>query len=370
MLSYNVDFFNRQLANIHHDTVGDISVSDDYISLQNNTFEIRYTSIDLKDAYIYITRDDYQFFGAVMTAEPTSNDMLKITYRSFLSVFDEEILFDTNLQKKTVISSTGSKTNSKTLERMLKDLIDSVYVTNSDTKQRLKINVVAETETRPWGFNLKTDTQGQHYCIIGLYSVLIVNALKKYGVGIFVEPDFQEKTITLRIINKSKQTALNIDGGLHNVVVKTLKVNDRPKGTNKLTVYNTDDYTQFVDFYVYTDRTWGVDDRNRITPVVRDVRSAMPDSSIEDPDEAFALAAIDVAYGILSGLEWDNLIELEVAFSDPLIRPMELSIGQTINFWYKNVKYTSILTGRDITPQSVTLIFGSERIKLTKRFKK
>lgn len=371
MQSYNVDFFNRQLANVHHDTTGDIDVSDDYISLQNNTLEIRYTDVDLRDAYIYITSDDYQYFGVVVSAEPNDNDMLKVTYKGFLSVFDEEILFDTNLQqKKTTVEGTSGKTNSKTLERMLKDEIDKTYVANADTKQRLRINVTAETSTRPWGFNLKTDTTGQHYCIIGLYSVLIVNALKKYGVGIFVEPNFVTKTINLRIRNTSRLAAINIDGGLHNVVVKTLKVNDRPRGINKLTVYNTDDYDQSLDFYVYTDRTWGVDDRNRITPVVRDVKSAMPDSSIEDPNDAFVIAAVDVAYGVLSGLEWDNLIELEMAFNDPLIRPMDLIIGQTINFWYKNSKYTSILTGREIKSQSVTLIFGSERIKLTKRFKK
>ena len=371
MLSYNIDFFDRDLANVHHDTAGDIKVSDDYISLQNNTLEIRYTETDLKDTYIHITRENYSFFGAVISTEPTDNNLLKVTYKSFLSVFDEDVLFDTDWQlNNTTVQGITGKTNSKSLEQMLKDLIDATYVNNVDTLQRLKISVTVVSSTRPWGFNLITDTEDQHYCIVGLYRVLIVNAMKQYGVGIYFEPDFLNKVVVLKIINKSKDEALNIDGGLPNVKVKTLKIYDRPRGVNKLTVYNTDDYSQYIDFFVYTDRSWGVEDRDRIFPVVRDVRSAMPDSTIESATDAFVLAAIDVAYGVLSGLEWDNLIELEVAFNDPLISPMELSMGQTIHLWYKNVKYTSILTGRNVTSESVTLIFGSERIQLTKRFNK
>lgn len=369
MLSYNVDFFNRQLVNIHHDTAGDVSLSDDYLSLQNNSLEIRYTDIDLRNSYIYITRTGYSFLGVVVDVEPEDSNTLKITYKNFLSLFDESTLFDTNLQlKNTTISGSSAKTNSKSLEQMLKDQIDALYVTASDALQRLPIQVIAETSTRPWGFNLVSDTEGMHHCIIGLYSVLIVNSMKKYGVGLFIEPDFEQKIIKIRITNNGRLAAINVDGGLHNVKVKTLKVNDRPKGVNKLTVYSTEDYSQYLDFYLYTDRTWGVDNKNRITPVSREVKSAMPDSTIEDPVEAFVAAAVDVAYGVLSGLEWDNLIELEVAFNDPMLRPMELPIGQTVVFWYKNAQYTSILTGREVSTSSVTLIFGSERIKLTKRF--
>lgn len=369
MLSYNIDFFDRQLVNIHHDTAGDISLSDDYISLQNNSLEIRYTETDIKDAYIYISREGYEFFGVVVSVEPEDNNILKVTYKHFLSLFDEKVLFDTNWQlKNTTVSGSSIKTNSKTLEQMLKDLIDATYVNASDTLQRLRIQVATETSTRPWGFNLITDTEGQHYCLVSLYSVLIVNAMKMYGVGIYVEPDFVERTITLNIVNNSVRPAIHIDGSLHDINIKTLKVNDRPRGVNKLTVYNTDDYSESLDFYVYTDRSWGIENRDRIFPVVRDAKGAMPDSTIADPSTAFALAAVDVAYGVLEGLEWDNLIELEVAFNDPLLHPLELLIGQTIVFWHDNANYTSILTGRDVSTDSVTLIFGSERIKLTKRF--
>lgn len=368
MRLYNVDFFDRSLNNIHHDSVGDLDIADDYISFQRNTMEIRYTDVSLANAYVYITRDNFEYFGVVVSAAPTNDNTVNVVYRNFLSVFDEDVLFNTNLQlQNTVVSGFSQKTNSKTLEKMLKDLISSYYVSNADTLQRLKITVTDETSTRPWGFNLKTDTEGEHYCIIGLYRVLIVNAMKKYGVGIYVHPDFENSTIRLRIKNQSVQPTINVDGNLHNLVVKTLKVNDRPDGVNKLTVYNTDGYSQSLDFYVHSNRTWDVTNSDRITPVVREVKGAIPDSTIADPTEAFVIAAIDVAYGVLSGLEWDNLIELEMATDDPIIHPLDLIFGQTIDFWYKGTKYTSILTGRNITTKALTLIFGSERIQLTKR---
>ena len=112
-----------------------------------------------------------------------------------------------------------------------------------------------------------------------------------------------------------------------------------------------------------------MEDTDRITPVVREVKAAMPDSSIEDPDEAFVEAALDVAYGVLSGLAWNNLIELELAPADELVNPTALLFGQKIRLHYKEGTYESILTGRSITDESITLMFGSERISFTKRYK-
>jgi hypothetical protein len=372
MQRYSVDFFDRNLTNIYHDTVGSLDLRDDYISFQRNTITIRYTSKPLLNSFIRIHRADFSFFGVVSDIKPASDNTLDVTFKNFISVFDEDTLFDTDLQKRqSTVAGIDGKTNSKSLEQMLKDQIDEQYVTCADAEQRLKIKITAVTSTRPWGFNLVTDTEGMHHCIIGLYGVLIVNAMKKYGVALEVEPDFVAKVVNIKIINRSIDTAFNIDGNLPNVYVQTLKVNDRPTGVNKLIVYNTNDYSHRLAFYVYKDRTWGINEKpagkERITPVSLDLKGAMPDSSIEDPDEAFVLAAVDVAHSVLSGLEWDNLIEIDVSETDRLIEPLELKFGQKVTLGYKGDSYTSILTGRDISTRGLTLIFGSERIKLTKR---
>ena len=374
MRRYNVDFYNRNLINIHHDSIGQLDLRDDYISFQRNTIAIRDTDVDLINSYIYITRGSFHYFGVVSEASPADNGTLSVVFRNFLSIFDEDTLFDTNLQKQqTTVSGISKKTNSKSLEQMLKDQIDGQYVTSDDTLQRLKIKITAVTSTRPWGFSLVTDTEGSHYCIIGLYGVLIVNAMKKYGVALEVDPDFASKVVNIKIVNRSLDAKFNVDGNLANVYVRTLKVNDRPNSINKLIVYNTDNYIDYLEFYMYSDRTWGLDKKptgkERITPVALDVKGAMPDSTIEDYDEAFALAALDVAQGEFSGLEWDNLIELDVVEYDSLVKPLDLKFEQKVVLYYSGGSYTSILTGRDVTPSGVTLIFGSERIQFTKRTK-
>lgn len=152
-----------------------------------------------------------------------------------------------------------------------------------------------------------------------------------------------------------------------------MKYNERPNGINKLVVYNSTDFTSPVTFYVYTDRTWGIGEesgKERITPVVMDAQIVTPDSSYEDPLDGFAVAALDAAYSTLSGLQWDNLIELETAVNDPLVKPYEMNIGQLVSIWYKGGKYTSMLTGKTYSNNTVTLLFGSERIQYSKRAKK
>ena len=54
---------------------------------------------------------------------------------------------------------------------------------------------------------------------------------------------------------------------------------------------------------------------------------------------------------------------------DVNITPMELYIGQVVEVYYKGASYKSILTGRILDGNKITLIFGSERIEYTKRRK-
>lgn len=369
MVQYNVDFFTRDLVFVHNDSASITAITEDYISVQNNTIEIGLSEKVQNGQFLYMRSDIDTFFGVVTDVKP-GKDVMTVSYKSFLCLFDEDVLFDTDLQRQnTTNPSGGAKINSKSLEQMLKDMIEETYVRSEDTAQNLRLIIEAETNTTQWGFNLKSDTEGTHYCIIGLYSVLLVNSLKKYGVALRAVPDFANRYLHIYIRAQSGFDVLDIDGDLNNVTVKTLKMNDRPNGTNKLTVYNTDDYSLYLDFYVHSDRSWSVEDTDRITPVVREVKAAMPDSSIEDPDEAFVEAALDVAYGVLSGLAWNNLIELELAPADELVNPTALLFGQKIRLHYKEGTYESILTGRSITDESITLMFGSERISFTKRYK-
>lgn len=370
MIQYNIDFFDSSLDFKHNAQATDLSIDDDYLTISSNQVVIPpTTAVETRD-FIRVDRGDATFFGVVASVEPGEKET-KVIYKPFVSLFDEDILFDVRHQNKTVertVDGVTTKVNRYSLERIIKQYIDSYYVSSSDTNQNLSMTVVAGSETLPWTLDIYPDNDYTPYSIRSLYKEILVPAMKQYGIALNVVPDFNTKRITVTI---SKNTyPLDIDGDLDNVVVKTLKYNDKPVGTNKLEVYNSYDASQPpVIFYVHPDRTWDVKDENRIVPVARSVRMVMPDSETEDEAEAMALAALDAADSELSGLEWDNLIELETSLNDELIDPMNLEFGQTISLWYQSGKYVSILTGKSIMSDSITLMFGSERIKFTKRIK-
>lgn len=370
MIQYNIDFFDSNLEFKYNAQATDLSIDEDYLTISSNQVVIPpTTAVETRD-FIRVDRGDSSFFGVVSSVEPGEKET-KVIYKPFVSLFDEDILFDVRYQNKTVertVDGVKSKVNQYSLETVIKRYIDSYYVSASDTNQNLSMSVSVRSETLPWTLDIYPDNDYTPYSIRGLYKEILVPAMKQYGIALNVVPDFNTKHITVTISKSS--FSLDIDGDLDNVIVKTLKYNDKPVGTNKLEVYNAYDASQPpVIFYVHPDRTWDVEDKNRIVPVARSIRMVMPDSETEDEPEAMALAALDAADSELSGLEWDNLIELETSPADELIDPMNLEFGQSISLWYKQGKYVSILTGKSIMSDAVTLIFGSERVKFTKRIK-
>lgn len=362
MRQYNVDIFDRGLNFLVNDVVTVKRIDDDYISSKANTVDITPTSLVSSGDFIRLVNDTTNFFGVITDVAP-GETQTSITFKSFITIFDESILFNTRNQ------GTDANVSHPTLEQTIYNYITAAYVSAADTYQRLPITVSISsgTQTSKWSLGIVPDTENGQYAIIKLYTDLIVEALKKYGVGITVTPSFSTKTIQL-VIGKYTES-FKIDGNLKNVNVATLKYNDKPAGVNKLIVYNSDNYGENITFYVHPDRSWDIDDRDRISPVLKEVTSVAADQDYEDPTEGFIAAAVDSAYSILEGQQWDNLIELEVSPTDVNVQPLEMKIGQTVALHYKDGTYTSILTGKVIEPEIITLLFGSERIEYSKRSK-
>lgn len=357
MRQFNVEFFDRTLTYKHRDSAYNIIIDDDYISAVTNNMEISSTDKVVNGDFIYITTDDIKFFGIVTDVSP-GEYTTSITYKPFMSLFDEDFLFNYRDQ------GTGERTH-PTLEEALENYIKRMYITTPDTTKRLNIEVINSVpeanKTSNWSFNITPMQEGSVYNIVNLYTSIITAALKKYGVAILVEPIFSAHKIRLNIVKIN--STFKIDGDLDNVKVQTLKYNERPNGVNKLVVYNSSNFSETAIFYVHPDRTWDLDgDNNRITPVVTKVTSVTPDETY-----GFAGPAVEAAYSTFSGTEWDNLIELQTVANDPIIAPMDLDIGQKITLYYKGGVYTSILTGRHLETDLVTLYFGSERIQYSKR---
>lgn len=362
MRQYNVDIFDRSLRLRVNDVVVINRIDDDYIASKANSIEIKPTGNVIAGDFIRLKNDLTNFFGVITDVSP-GETCTTINYKSFITIFDESILFYVKNQ------GTDANVSHATLEQTLYNYINATYISTSDTYQRLPITVSIATgsATALWSFGILPDVENGQYAIVNLYSDLIVEALKKYGVGITVTPSFSRKTIDL-VIGKNTEVH-KIDGNLKNVNVATLKYNDKPTGTNKLIVYNTENYGQSITFYVHPDRSWDINNQDRISPVFKEVTGVAPDQDYEDPSEGFAASAVDAAYSILEGLQFDNLIELEVSPTDHNIKPLEMRIGQTVTLRYKDGSYKSILTGKIIEPNLITLLFGSERIEYSKRSK-
>jgi len=362
MRQYSIDIFDRNLTFKYHDFANSVpKIDDDYLSPVTNSLETGSTDLISTGDFIRIEGTDINYFGVVTDATP-GQKITTVQFRSLLSIFDTDFLFDTNDQQKK------NDRNPRTLEAELAYYLDAIFKSSNDSSQNYQVfNIsVATSSVNKWGFNITPDTEGSHYSIIGLHSVLLAQALKKYGVAINVTPHFNARRIDISIGTVSDK--LTIDADLDSVDVTALKVNDRPNGTNKLIIYNTANYNESAVFYVYTDRSWGIENKNRIVPVVREIRGIQPyeDETIA-PEDAFPFAAVDTAYDTLSGLEWDNLIELDTMSNDPLVNPLSLKFGQQITMRYKNGTYSSILTGKAYDGNVVKLVFGSERITFTKR---
>ena len=360
MQQFNVDIFNRDMTFVHNASIDATSVDDDYISASLNLIEVPATQVVENGQFIRLQNEDYSFFGLITEVSP-GEFATRIGFKSFLTIFDEDVLFDTNWQ------GTGNAGVRPTLETVIRNYLSDNDITSSDTYQRLPIVVTIDatiTETLDWSLGLRSDKDTSHYTVANLYSEIIVRALKEYGIAITVDPVFYDHTVHLTITKKP--TPFNISADQENVVVKTLKYSDKNVGVNKLIVYNESNYSQSLTFYVHPDKSWNTTNSNRISPVVRGIKLVAPQ---EDTVSSFEEAAVEAAYSELSSSSWDNCIELETYVDDINITPMELAIGQVVTVYYKEASYKSILTGRILDGNKITLIFGSDRIEYSKRYK-
>lgn len=360
MQQFSVDIFDRTLTYVTNGQTAIASIDDDYISPQTNTISISNVAESFSAGYfIRLENDKTEFFGVITDVSPGEFETT-IQFSSFISIFRETILFYLGYQG----TEAG---HTVTLEERIRAYIAAYYVNHADTYVRLPLRVYVDpniTQTSRWYVGIISNKEGFKYATTDIYTDLIVPALKKYGVSIVVNPDFNARQIDLKITKSSK--TLNIDGNQDNVTVRTLKFNDKPLGTNRLTLVNGNNANQQITYYVHPDRSFDTNNTNRITPVSFETRIVNPS---ENTAAAFRAAALDEAYNVFSGNSWDNLIELEVDPDDENIRPMELEIGQNITLWYENATYSSMLTGKIIEDNCIVLLFGSERIEYTKRTK-
>lgn len=356
MKQYNVEVFDRNFNLLSHTNVSSVTYSEDYLSLVENEITL-FNCEASKGDYIRIKSGDEDFFGIISSVSSQSEKLLTISYKSFLSIFDTDILFDTNTQ------------GTSTLEQIIANIITAMFISNSDTSMVVQgLSVSTQGSTTGWGFNLKSDTENKHHCIINFFNVIIVRAMEKYTVRIKVVPNIQSKTIRL-VIGKNPASTITIDSDLSNIIEKNIVLKETNNDVNKLIVYNTENYTASRTYYRHPDDSYDTINSNRITPVVQEIRGTAPEYDGDTVSKTFATMANSEAADVFGSIEYNNLIELVVSNNDTLINPHLLEVGQVVNIISKGKVYKSILTGKNIEDK-IVLTFGTIRMDLTKVLKR
>lgn len=350
MRAYNVEIFDSAMAYKDHTLVGECKYKYDYLDPEKNIIDVLKTVNVEKNDYIRITRGTSKYFGIVTKVVEKSEGLNTITYQDFSTLFDVDVFVE--------LSEIGAGT----LEDFIADNISECFITAMDTEQIIAgLSVTAETSTPTWTLDTGADADDT-YAILNLFDDIIVPAFEKYSIVVQIEANVQAGTIELTITKNTAATA-TIEADLNNIVSKEITIKSVKKEVNKLVIYNKDDTTESVTYYLHNDGTYDTTDNDRVTPV----RYSIVTVSVS-ADSTFAETAADKASNTFGRNRYENLIKLEMLNDDSLILPQDLQIGQVVSVISNGTSYSSVLTGKEIK-DTTTLIFGTIRLELTKILK-
>ena len=369
MKPYNVEIFDQDFNLITHMNIDDLQYNEDYLSLETNSISIFYDAAVKTNQYIRFVRDDFDVFGIITEIADGTDDkeLMTVSFVPFSALLNIQILFDTTLQ--------GGATP---LETILSNYVSSYLISNADTEQNVTgLSISSTSTTNDWTFEIAPDDEydeetgfGGVYAVVNLYYDLFLPAFLKYDVKLDIAINPQAKTITASIGKESG--TLFIEADLPNIFQKTIIVMATQQTVNKLVIYNKQDYTQVITYFLHPDYTYDTTDDDRITPVIYEIATTEPqegDGTPEKPGTTFAQEAQIVADSMFANIEFENLIELDMLNDDDMVNPYSMKIGQTVTVLSNGVEYNSVLTGRQIG-ETTRLIFGYMRLELTKKIKK
>lgn len=459
MKQFNVEIFDEEFNYLFNACVDTVKYKEDYLDPEKAKVILACDNTIDSNSILRMKRDGEEYVGIVSDVKSKDDGTTEVTFTSVEALFDRDIIID-------VDAITG------TMEEYIKARIDELYVTNSDTSQRLPINVTAVTSTSSWAFDYDIENEPDEdeeapetlVAFINILDDLIIPGFTKYGIVLQWEFDFNNKVININI-TKNTADEITIESDLPNIIDRTITIRKVKKRINKVNIWNSQDFERTTTYYLHSDDTFDTTDSDRVTPVnyknlkvsasnnakciksktselksdyskiksynsmdpsertdedienaqlmMADINEFMAfgwtynssDNLIYDADsivvgdetwsgddefeaaivawadteaaatygeetalEVFTEKAYQKAYSTFSKNKYDNLIELEVALDDDMLNPTSLEIGQIVNVISEGNSYNSILSGREIN-DTVTLIFGTIRLELTKTLK-
>ena len=259
MLPFNIEIFDTSFNLLQHYNSGAIDYKFDYLSTVENSVLVAFNDNVEKGDYIRIVNDTDDYFGVITAIQVNESieGFSEIKFKPFISLFDSPILFDTTLQ--------GSGT---TLEQAIANIITAYWINNSDTDANIYgLQVATISSTAGWTFRITSDQSGLNKAIVNFMNSIIRRSLTKYQVGLYVTPDFQNKTITVSIGIKTSSTFV-IEADLPSVIEKSVILNETTQDINKLIIYDQADMSTNIIYYKHTDGSYDTSNTDRITPVI------------------------------------------------------------------------------------------------------
>lgn len=383
MQPFNVEIFDRDFNFIHNYTIESIEYHEDYLALPETVVFMSFNENVKRGNYITVYNDEERFSGIItsVTASAKYGGFMNVGFKSLIAVFRASFRLFVN--KGTDIT-TYAQTHS--LESFISQYITQIYVNgrypNYEVDDELKIpglSVTTISNTLNWNLGLVSDMEydSDGATMISMIDDLIMPAMEKYKIALYIDFNFKAKTISIQIGIKNNNP-ITIEADLPNVLNVTYNTKDYKDDVN--TVYtkcNTSDWNVdpvFDDplWYKHSDGTWSQDPTGRILPPVyaelyynSNVEAYNP--NVGTPPRVGGQDFMQMLVQEFGGTNDDNCIELTVANSDPLATMFKL--GDAVNIIINDTIYTSIYTGKDKT--NVTkLIFGTIRLDLTKILKR
>ena len=363
----NVDFFDTKLNYIYHDSVETPGIDMDYLTPETSSFDVSQTNLIGVRSLVRV--EDQDNYLAVVDSVNPGEGKTTISVKPFLSLLDQPMLFDTNWQYK----SDGDNTNAKSLEQTIAGMIQQYWIDASDSLQNIPLELYTTSTTTNWSFGLVGDkaddenatSANNHFCIVEFYDAILQNALTRYRVAVETQLDIASKVIKL-YIGVTNQTKY-IEADLPEVDIIEFTIGKLESDTNKLEIWNDENYTDKIYYYLHNDGTYDTDGtRDRITPIKMEVISTAPEKDGEGTvTKSFADVCQEQADQKFGDIQWRNYIELDVG-AENLFNANNMRIGQLAQIVHNGQTYETILTGKKLG-YVTTLIFGTIRVDLTKK---
>lgn len=342
---YNLEVFTDQFEYVAFDLIDDRQTIDlDYLTYNAYTITTRLNEAQ-KGYFVRITKDNEHVASGYIADVQPGKTTQEISIKPLQSLFDAEVFYTPVTDCITWLATN----------------IQAAFMSNSDMLQNRPITLTytpSATALPLTGFNLHTE--------VNILSV-IISALKTYGVVCEMALDVTNKRIT---VNIAQQTATQtIEAQLDNVIETSVTLGDSYGSLNKMIIRKTDkdsgeslgDYI----FYLHLNGAIDQNDTNRIYPVFWDLET------METEDDQTAAEWLQKATArakeVLTPAKYDNEILLTYKADDMLTHPLDVEIGTITSIYFDNDIYESILTGKTIAGQKITLIYGVVRTDLTKK---